>query len=47
LSAQHQVEILDKLYFCKECKAVFLFESDVEDHVMLRGHKEIGIVPFN
>jgi len=27
-------ERLDRLYVCKQCKACFLFKSDVEDHMM-------------
>jgi hypothetical protein len=26
-------ERLDKIYFCKTCQIVFLFKSDVEDHM--------------
>ena len=38
-------ERLDKLYVCKQCKACFLFKSDVEDHMQaMPKHEDFGIV---
>lgn len=31
-------ERLDKLYVCGECKASFLFQSDILDHQEATGH---------
>jgi hypothetical protein len=44
---QKLVERLDRLYFCVQCKAVFLFQSDVEDHQQASGHREFKSVAFN
>jgi len=35
------VEKLDKIYFCNECRNVFLFNTDVSDHEKMSGHTEI------
>ena len=40
------VEILDKIYFCLECKNVFLFRTDVGDHQEMYGHEMVREVPF-
>lgn len=32
---------LDKIYFCNECRNVFLFNTDVSDHEKMSGHTEI------
>jgi hypothetical protein len=32
---------LDKIFCCELCYAVFLFESDVEDHAEMSGHRQI------
>ncbi|MGI0048842.1 MAG: hypothetical protein ACREAW_04820 [Nitrososphaera sp.] len=32
---------LDKLYCCERCHAVFLFQSDVEDHARMCGHRQV------
>jgi hypothetical protein len=37
-------EILDKIYYCLICKAVFLFDEDVKEHKTLLGHGEIKII---
>ena len=41
------VEKLDRVYCCKQCRAVFLFKSDVNDHVEMSGHPDIQEVPFS
>jgi hypothetical protein len=33
-------ERLDKLYVCNECKAPFLFQSDVVEHKETTGHNK-------
>jgi hypothetical protein len=32
---------IDKMFCCELCRAVFLFESDVEDHAEMSGHRLI------
>ncbi len=32
---------LDKVFCCRRCASVFLFESDVEDHAEMCGHRSI------
>lgn len=32
---------LDKVFCCELCRSVFLFESDVEDHAEMSGHRKI------
>jgi len=32
---------IDKIYRCKTCNSVFLFELDIEDHAQDTGHREI------
>lgn len=32
---------LDKVFCCRKCASVFLFESDVEDHAEMCGHRSI------
>jgi hypothetical protein len=40
-------ERLDKVYCCTECKAAFLFMSDVADHQEIYGHrKKMYEMPF-
>ncbi len=36
-----QTPKLDKLYCCERCRATFLFQSDVEDHFRMYGHRQI------
>ena len=38
---------LDKLYCCQKCHAVFLFPSDVEDHIRMSGHERIREIKFS
>jgi hypothetical protein len=40
------VEKLDKIYFCAECKMVFLFKVDASDHEKSYGHKQLRELPF-
>jgi hypothetical protein len=41
------VEKLDKVYFCVNCRAVFLFKSDLAYHSEKFGHKEFQFTPFD
>ncbi len=44
VSAEH----LERIHCCAECKSVFLFMSDVEDHQEMYGHrKKMYEVPFD
>jgi hypothetical protein len=40
------VEKLDRIYFCAECKIVFLFKSDASDHEKASGHTQPSEMPF-
>jgi hypothetical protein len=41
------VEKLDKIYCCAQCKAVFLFKSDVSEHEeMFVGHGTMKELPL-
>jgi hypothetical protein len=40
------IEKLDRIYLCAQCKAVFLFKSDVEDHKEMSGHGDMKVRPF-
>jgi hypothetical protein len=40
------VEKLDKIYFCAECKTVFLFKVDASDHEKSSGHAQLRELPF-
>ena len=41
-------EQLDKIYFCRTCKAAFLFASDIEEHIQsLPMHEDFVTAPFN
>lgn len=39
------VEKIDRIYFCTECRMVFLFKSDADDHGQL-GHSSLKEMPF-
>ena len=41
------VEKLDRIYFCTECKTVFLFRADAEDHERTTGHTKMNEMPFD
>jgi hypothetical protein len=40
------VEKLDKIYFCAECKTVFLFKADASDHEKASGHSQLRELSF-
>ena len=44
--ARVTVEKLDRIYFCAECKAVFLFKLDASDHEKASGHTQLCEMPF-
>jgi len=46
LNPKLAIEKLDRIYFCTECKSVFLFKSDVEDHREMSGHDGMKEQPF-
>ena len=46
LNSKLEMEKLDRLYLCTECKSVFLFKSDVEDHKEMSGHDDVKVRPF-
>lgn len=40
-------EKLDKIYFCKSCKALYLFKADIEEHMQhMPAHQDFDTVPF-
>lgn len=40
------VEKLDKIYFCNECRTVFLFNLDASEHEKMSGHILMREMPF-
>ena len=40
------IEKIDRIYFCTECKMVFLFKSDASDHRSMQGHSSLKEMPF-
>jgi hypothetical protein len=40
------MEKFDKIYLCDRCGSVFLFKSDVEDHIEMSGHSDMKVLPF-
>lgn len=40
------VEKIDRIYFCVECKMVFLFRSDADEHQDAEGHPTLKEIPF-
>jgi hypothetical protein len=40
------IERLDKIYLCTECKEVFLFRSDIEDHELMLEHSDFTVLAF-
>jgi len=46
MNQSDQVERLDKIYYCNDCKLVFLFQSDIEDHGLFVGHDDFAVLPF-
>jgi len=47
LPAGVSVEKLDKIYFCRECKMVFLFVADAYEHEKMTGHPKAYEMPFD
>jgi len=41
-----QIDRLDKIYYCNDCKLVFLFRSDTEEHRSFVGHDDFTVLPF-
>ena len=39
--------LLETIHVCDECKALFIFESDVADHKALLGHRRFQHMPFD
>jgi hypothetical protein len=35
-----------KIFFCAECKTVFLFKADASDHEKASGHTQLREFPF-
>jgi hypothetical protein len=46
LNPKLEMEKLDRLYLCSQCKSVFLFKSDVEDHKEMSGHDDVKTRPL-
>jgi hypothetical protein len=40
------VEKLDRIFFCAECKTVFLFKADASDHEKASSHAHLREMPF-
>lgn len=40
------IEKIDRLFYCTECKVVFLFKSDAIDHETASGHPRMHEIPF-
>jgi hypothetical protein len=47
LPAGVTVEKLDRIFFCAECKTVFLFTADARDHEKASGHAHLREMPFD
>jgi len=43
---QKNIERLDNVYKCKDCKAVLLFKSDVQDHKLMFNHNKFYDMPL-
>lgn len=39
-------EILDRIYWCQQCMAKFLFTSDVSEHQQISGHANFSEISF-
>ena len=46
LNSGMTMERLDRIYVCTKCNSVFLFRSDVEDHMEMSGHDDVKTAPF-
>jgi hypothetical protein len=42
----YEVEKLDRVYYCVDCKAAFLFHSDTQEHTSAYGHDKYGTIPL-
>jgi hypothetical protein len=40
------IEEIDRLFYCTECKVVFLFSSDAIDHETASGHPRMQEMAF-
>lgn len=45
--AEVTVEKTDKIFFCKECRTVFLFQLDASEHSEMTGHMQMREMPFD
>lgn len=41
------IEKIEKIYFCNECRTVFLFKLDASDHEKMTGHGQMREMPFD
>ena len=41
-----ELEKLDVIYICTQCKIAFLFKSDVIDHKQIAGHYDVKAWPL-
>lgn len=46
MNSKLEVEKLDRIYVCADCKSVFLFKSDIMDHKEMSGHDDVKAMPF-
>jgi hypothetical protein len=44
---EHDPKVLDRIYICDYCEAVFLFQNDVDYHMQQTGHKSVMEMPFS
>jgi hypothetical protein len=44
--AAQVAEKLDKIYACRECKAVFLFKANVKEHGKQAAREKMNIISF-
>lgn len=40
------VEKLDRIFFCNECRMVFLFKLDATEHQKMTHHTQMREMPF-
>lgn len=40
------VEKLDRIYFCNECRTVFLFKLDASEHEKATSHNQMREMPL-
>jgi hypothetical protein len=46
LNPKLEIEKLDRIYVCAQCRSVLLFKSDVEDHSEMSGHGDVKEWPL-